>query len=107
MERHEENPKGVTKADVVVGIPSYNEAATIVYPAQQAALGLRQYFPNVDSVIINCDNFSPDGTKDAFMNADTHGIPKMYLSTPKGVRGKGNNFRNLFKKALDLKAKAI
>ncbi len=107
MEWYEENPKGVAKADIVVGIPSYNEASTIAYPAQQAALGLRQYFSNMTSVIINCDNNSPDGTQDAFMNTETHGIPKMYISTPKGVRGKGNNLRNLFKKVLDLQAKAI
>ncbi|MCD6569371.1 MAG: glycosyl transferase [Deltaproteobacteria bacterium] len=107
MKCYEENPKGVKKVDIVVGIPSYNEAATIAYPTQQAAIGLKRYFSNMDSVIINCDNSSPDGTKDAFMNTETSGVPKMYVSTPAGVKGKGNNFRNLFKKVLELQAKAI
>lgn len=107
MKAYEENPDGIKKADIVVGIPSYNEADLIVYPTQQAALGLKEYFGNMDSVIINCDNNSTDGTRDVFMNADTGAIPKMYISTPEGVKGKGNNFRNLFKKVVELEARAI
>ena len=103
----EKNPKNVKKVDLVVGIPSYNEASNIIYPTEQAALGLRQYFPDLDAAIINCDNNSPDGTGNAFMNADTKDIPKIYISTPDGVRGKGNNFRNLFEKVLELDAMAV
>ena len=39
---------------------SYMEADNIDYPTKQADLGLRQYFGNKRSVIINCDNASPD-----------------------------------------------
>jgi len=107
MKAIEENPRGVKKADIVVGIPSYNEASSIAYPTSQAALGLKEYFNSLNAVIINCDNNSTDGTGNAFMNTDTNGIPKIYLSTPKGVKGKGNNFRNLFRKVLELDAQAI
>jgi glycosyltransferase involved in cell wall biosynthesis len=105
MEYHEENPDKITRADIVVGIPSYNEARLIPYPTQQVSLGLKQHFPNMESVIINCDNCSTDGTKDAFFETETE-IPKIYVSTPEGVRGKGNNLRNFFKKACDLGARA-
>ncbi len=107
MKAFEKNPAGVEKADIVVGIPSYNEADLIAYPTSQAALGLKEYFGDSRAVIINCDNSSTDGTGNAFMNTDTLGIPKIYLSTPKGVRGKGNNFKNLFRKVLELDATAI
>ncbi len=107
MNSIERNPQGVEKVDIVVGIPSYNEAELIAYPTQQAALGLQQYFGHLKSVIINCDNNSSDGTPDVFMNTDTGDIPKMYISTPEGVRGKGNNFKNLFRKVIELDAKAI
>ncbi len=107
MKAIEENPTGVTKADIVVGIPSFNEAPLIEYPTSQAALGLKQYFNNLNAVIINCDNSSTDGTGNVFMNTNTEGIPKIYLSTPKGVKGKGNNFKNLFRKVLELDAQAI
>ena len=102
----EENPQDVQAADIVVGIPSYNEATLISFPTQQASEGLFKYFGTKNSVIINCDNDSPDGTREAFMNTPTE-VPKIYLSTPPGVRGKGNNFKNLFKKSCDLGAEAI
>jgi len=92
----EENPRGVQAADLIVGIPSYNEASLISYPTQKASEGLIKYFGNKNSVIINCDNHSTDGTREAFMNTPTE-VPKIYLSTPAGIRGKGNNFKNLFK----------
>ena len=106
MEMLEENPSNVKRAEIIVGIPSYNEAKSIAYPTQQSSLGLVRYFRNKSSVIINCDNFSEDGTKDAFMKTKTE-VPKIYISTPKGVNGKGNNLKNLFKKAMELKAQAI
>jgi glycosyltransferase involved in cell wall biosynthesis len=102
----EENPNDVRTADLVVGIPSYNEAKLISYPAQMASEGLIKYFGHKNSVIINCDNNSPDGTGDVFLNTPTE-VPKIYLPTPPGVKGKGNNFRNLFKKCCDLGAQAV
>jgi len=52
------------------------------------------------------DNNSPDGTKEAFLKTATQ-TPKIYISTPAGVSGKGINFFNLFNKVIDLKAKAV
>jgi glycosyltransferase involved in cell wall biosynthesis len=104
--QNEVNPAGVRKADLVVCIPSYKEADSIGYPTKQADKGLLQYFGDRTSVIINCDNDSPDQTKEAFLAAETQ-TPKIYLSTPPGVRGKGNNFMNLFRKVVDLQAKAV
>jgi hypothetical protein len=57
-------------------------------------------------VVINCDNNSPDHTKEAFLETPSP-VPKIYLSTAPGVQGKGNNLRNLFRKAVELQAKAI
>ncbi len=106
MFESEVNPENIDKADLVVSIPSYNEADSIDYPTKQASLGLAKYFPDRRSVIINCDNNSPDNTKKAFLETVTE-IPKIYISTPPGVKGKGNNFKNMFKKVADLQAKAI
>ena len=88
--------------DIIVGIPSYNEADTIGFVTKTAAEGLAAYFGDKRCVIVNCDNNSPDGTKEAFLGA---GIPESvdrhYISTPAGIKGKGNNFRNLFEFARD------
>lgn len=99
------NPDKVKRADIVIGIPSYNEADNISFVVKQAIQGLRQYFPDFISVIINVDNNSPDDTKSAFLNAP-NGVAKIYISTPPGVKGKGNNFFNLFHEMLKLNAKA-
>ena len=100
------NPNNITSAEVVVGIPSYNEADNIAYPTDVASRGLVEFFGNKKSVIINVDNHSPDGTGEVFLKTPTK-IPKVYISTPPHVRGKGNNFRNLFRAAVELGAKAI
>jgi glycosyltransferase involved in cell wall biosynthesis len=101
-----ENPECINGADIVVGIPSYNEADSISYPTKMVDKGLTDFFPDKKSVIINVDNDSPDGTKDAFMNTPTS-VPKIYISTPKGIKGKGNNIKNLFEAAVELQAKAV
>jgi len=101
-----ENPSKVDSVDIIVGIPSYNEADSIAYPTEIASQGLIKYFPNKKSVIINVDNNSPDGTRDAFMNTSIE-VPKIYISTPEGIKGKGNNFRNLFEAAAELQAHAV
>lgn len=106
MKAFEENPGGVSSAELVVGIPSYNEAEAIATPTTQADKGLSKFFPNRTSVIVNCDNNSQDGTREAFLNTPTK-HPKIYVSTPEGVTGKGNNLRNLFEKAVELSAKAV
>lgn len=102
----EDNPGAVTQSDIVVGIPSYNEAPSISVPTQQADKGLSKYYGDRSAVIINCDNHSPDNTRQAFMQTATK-TPKIYLSTEEGTKGKGNNLRNLFSKAVELSAKAV
>jgi len=101
-----DNPDRVKSADIVVGIPSLNEADSIGVPTDAAGVGLQEFFPQHRSVIINVDNHSEDGTKEAFLNTPTR-CPKVYISTPEGVRGKGNNFRNLFCAAVELGARAV
>jgi hypothetical protein len=92
--------------DIVVGIPSYNEADNIAFVVKQCDEGLRQYFPDQKGIIVNVDNDSQDDTKGAFLAVETE-TPKFYISTPEGVRGKGNNFFNLFQAAIFLKSKAV
>ena len=91
------------KYDVVVGIPSYNESDTIPHVTEMVGEGLEEYFSNKKSIIVNVDNNSPDNTKDAFLDTKTR-IEKKYISTAHGIRGKGNNFLNLFKFAKSVDA---
>lgn len=100
------NPCRVRKADLIVGIPSYNEADSIRFVVKQVDKGLKKYFPQLKSVIINSDNHSLDGTREVFLKTKTK-TPKIYLSTEAGVAGKGNNFLNLFQAATRLKGRVL
>lgn len=106
MFEREENPGGVTRAEVMVGLASFKEADNIAFPAKQASLGLKKHFGGKPSVIVNCDNHSPDGTEGAFLGSETE-VPKIYITTPPDTPGKGYNFENMFRKMLELKAKAL
>ena len=106
MFEREENPCNVSEADIVVGIASLNEADSIAYPTEQASLGLKKYHPDKKSVIVNCDNHSPDNTEAAFMGTDTE-VPKIYITTPPDTPGKGYNFENMFRKVLELNAEIL
>ena len=106
MFEREENPCNVTQADIVVGLASYKEADNIAFPAQQASKGLKEYYGNTSSAIVNCDNCSPDDTEGAFMSAETE-VPKIYITTPPDTPGKGYNFENMFRKMVELDADVL
>ena len=106
MFEREENPEGVTQASIAVGLASYNEADSIAYPTQQASLGLKKYYGDRTSVIINCDNHSPDSTEQAFLGTETD-VGKIYITTPPDTPGKGYNFENMFRKVLELDSEVL
>ena len=106
MFAEEINPDNITQTEIIVSIPSFNEAENISYPTTKASEGLVQYFGDKKAVIINCDNNSSDGTREAFLNTPTE-VPKIYISTPPGVKGKGANIKNLCRKAIELKAESV
>ncbi len=91
--------------DVVVGIPSFNNASTIRYVAETAAEGILKFFDG-KGVIINSDGGSTDGTKEAFMSSDTKEIQKISF-VYRGVPGKGSAMRAVFELASRVDAKAI
>ncbi len=100
------NPNKIENCAIVVGIPSYNEADFISNVVKVVDEGLVKYFDDKSAVIINSDNNSSDGTGEVFLGIKTK-TPKIYISTPPGVKGKGNNFRNLFLKIKELGAGAV
>ncbi|MCD5396331.1 MAG: hypothetical protein LR000_01535 [Candidatus Pacebacteria bacterium] len=99
------NPDNVKKADIAVGIPSFNEADNIAFVVKQIDKGLVEYFNQKSAVIINVDNNSPDNTGKVFMETKTT-TPKIYISTPIEIHGKGNNLYNFFQKIKELGVRA-
>ena len=107
----------VRKADLVVGIPSYNNARTIGHVVRAACAGLAKYFPGESAVILNSDGGSSDDTRDVVLGARVEDARLFLLSTPlqpvqrlsfpyHGIPGKGSAFRMIFEMARRLGAKA-
>jgi glycosyltransferase involved in cell wall biosynthesis len=107
----------IRRADIVVGIPSYNNAPTISHVVRAVFAGLAKYFPQLTAVVINSDGGSKDNTRDAALSAHVEDKHLMLLSTPfhvahrlsfpyHGIPGKGSAFRLVFEMANQLGAKA-
>ena len=92
-------------SDVVVGIPSYHNAATIGMVAQTAADGIIEYY-NGRGILINSDGDYADRTAANFMSTDTRGLKKFTVSY-QGIPGKGTAVRAILEAARAVKAKLV
>ncbi|HOC46246.1 MAG TPA: hypothetical protein PKM26_06550, partial [Syntrophorhabdaceae bacterium] len=54
----------IGKADILVGIPSFNNAHSIGHVVRAVQAGLAKYFPDKKTILVNSDGGSTDGTMD-------------------------------------------
>jgi glycosyltransferase involved in cell wall biosynthesis len=105
------------EVDILVGIPSYNNARTIAHVVKAVNAGLAKYFPNSKCVLVNSDGGSKDGTPDLVAHTDAENLEMILVDHPvylvskivtpyHGIPGKGSAFRTIFKIAEQLNAKA-
>jgi glucosylglycerate synthase len=109
-------------ADIMVGIPSFRNAATIGHVVRAAHAGLVQYFPDLRPVLVNADAGSPDGTQRVVVETEPPGyVEQILLVHPKnrldrvsltypdvdGVGGKGAALRTIFEMAAALDVGAL
>ncbi len=104
-------------ADLLVGIPSYDNARTIGHVVRAVSVGLAKHFPGMRAVIVNSDGGSRDGTPEVVASTEI-GSPQTILArhplgpvhkilTPyHGVPGKGSALRTIFAIAERLQARA-
>ena len=59
----------VGEADILIGVPTYNNAATVGPVVQTIRAGLLKYFPRERAVIVNADGGSRDQTPDLVRGA--------------------------------------
>jgi glycosyltransferase involved in cell wall biosynthesis len=110
----------IGNADIVVGIPSFNNARTIGHVVRAVQAGFAKYFPEQRAVLVNSDGGSSDGTMDVVHKTSVedfnaillhHRIaPISKIAFPySGIPGKGSAFRAVFEvaQALDAKACAV
>ena len=109
-------------ADIMVGIPSFRNAATIGHVVRASQAGLVQYFPDLRPVLVNADAGSPDGTQRVVGETEppdyieqillvrpTNRLARVSLTYPAldGVGGKGAALRTIFEMAAALKVEAL
>jgi len=112
-----EQLEGMKHAEILVGIPSFNNARTIGHVVRAAQAGLAKYFPDRRAILVNSDGGSTDSTVDVVKNTRIEDQSAILLchrcdrvatiSTPyPGIPGKGSAFRTIFEiaDALDVSA---
>ena len=107
----------IKEVDILVGIPSYNNARTIPHVVKAVQAGLAKYFPKAKCVLVNSDGGSNDGTPDLVNQTSVGNLETILVDHPvylinkiitpyHGLPGKGSAFRTIFKIAESLNAKA-
>ena len=109
----------VGHVDVLVGVPTLNNAGTIRPVVKAVHQAFSRYFPRDRSVLINSDGGSDDGTPGLVRNASasddtdtvtvSHSLRTVHrISTPyHGVPGKGNALRQIMTAAELTQARAV
>lgn len=91
------------RPELVVGIPTLNEAETVSAVTKAIDEGLQKYFPDKKALIVNIDSNSPDNTRKAFLSTKTK-TPKYCIKAP---RGKGTALKLLFEYFLKTKSAEV
>jgi hypothetical protein len=104
--------------DILVGVPTLNNATTVVDVVRAAQAGIARYFPRARALIFNADSGSDDGTPALVRDATTDDTGTVTASRPlrttqrittpyHGLPGKGSALRVIFAAADLLSAEAI
>lgn len=113
----EKQLRDIGGVDILVGIPSFNNARTIGHVVKAVQAGLAKYFPERKALLVNSDGGSSDGTMEIVGRAmveDFHSLlvrhrvePFHKISMPySGIPGKGSAFRAIFAIAASQGARA-
>ncbi len=108
----------IGRVDVLVGIPSFNNAQTIGHVVRAVVAGLARHFPGAKAVLVNSDGGSTDRTREIVERTEVGSLSELLVDavptssaerivTPYyGIPGKGSAFRTIFRIAAELEARA-
>jgi hypothetical protein len=107
----------IRSADILVGIPSFNNARTIGHVVRAVVAGIARHFPDARSVLVNSDGGSTDRTREIVERTEVGDLTEILVDavpqstarivTPyHGLPGKGSALRTIFRIAAELDAKA-
>lgn len=96
----------IESADILIGIPSYNNQTTIAHVIQMVTHGLASKYKDKRSVILIADGGSTDDTREEAKDFQIKPWQEKIISIYRGPAGKGTALRSIFEAALRLKVKA-
>jgi glucosylglycerate synthase len=107
----------IRSADLLVGIPSYNNERTVGHVVRAVVSGIAKHFPDAKAVLVNSDGGSRDRTREIVERTEAGGLTEILVDaappqatrivTPyAGLPGKGSALRTVFRIAAELDVKA-
>ncbi len=97
----------IEKADILIGIPSFNNVLTASYVLSQATKGLEKYFPDHRSVIFVSDGNSKDDTLNSVKRINLPSEVKLIPAIYMGISGKGRAVQAIFEAAQKLDVQSV
>ena len=89
----------IDHADIVVGIPCFNNDATIDHVIDMVSEGLAKYFPDLGAVVIISDGGSTDDTREVARDKTVYPFIEKIVTIYRGIPGKGSALRMIFESA--------
>lgn len=96
----------IAAADIVVGIPCFNNESTIVNVMKQVSRGLAKHYRSARSVILISDGGSTDDSREFVRDEEIMPWQEKIVFIYRGIGGKGTALRAIFEAAGRLNAQA-
>jgi hypothetical protein len=96
----------IERADILVGIPCYNNETTLAHVMTMVSRGLYEYYKNLRAVVMISDGGSTDDTREVAKDLQLKPWQEKIVSLYRGTAGKGTALRSIFEAAERLSVKA-
>lgn len=96
----------IDRADIVAGIPCYNNQETIGHVVRMVSEGLHRHYPDKRAVIIISDGGSTDDSRELARDSASRPWQERLVTIYRGLPGKGSALRTIFEAADRLEASA-
>src|SRR5512143_2538403 len=96
----------IRNADILIGIPCYNNEKTIAHVIQMVSHGLERHYRDLRNVIMIADGGATDDTREAAKEFQIKPWQEKIVSIYRGAAGKGTALRSVFEAARTLNVRA-
>lgn len=98
--------EALDRADIVVGVPCFNNQETVDHVVRTVNEGIHEHFPDARSAVLVSDGGSTDDTREQARAVQAGAYVETLVGIYRGVPGKGSALRQILEAADFLDAKA-